>query len=172
MHLSGGSRIMNREIESTLHTLLDKYDNKQSHAREVEERLRAEQDAFVADFERLADDVMRPAMDAIGILLRERGHDFDISARTERIDRQGRPLDARITMSVFPSGVARERYTPLNTPQVSFVCDRRARKVRVHDVTFMPTGTGRAASRGEWTIDRITPAFAERAIVDFLKEIL
>jgi len=172
MHVSGGSRIMNRDTETTLQTLLDKYDSKQSQARQFEDRMRADQEAFVVDFERLADEVMRPAMEAIGLVLRERGHDFDISARTERLDRQGRVLDARITMSVFPSGVARDRYTPLNTPQVSFVCDRRARKIRVHDVTFMPTGTGRASARGEWTVDRMTPGFAERAILDFLKEIL
>jgi hypothetical protein len=163
---------MNRETETALQSLLDKYDSKQSHARELEDRMRAEQDAFVADFERLADEVLRPTMEAIGVVLLDRGHGFDIAARTERVDRQGRPLDARITMSVYPSGVARDRYTPLNTPQVSFVCDRRARKIRVHDVTFMPTGTGRAASRGEWTVDRVTPAFAERAVLDFLKEIL
>jgi hypothetical protein len=172
MHLSHASRWLNKETETTLQTLLDKYDSKQSQARLLEERMRAEQEAFVADFERLADDVMRPAMEAIGIVLRERGHDFEISARSERTDRQGRLLDARITLSVYPSGIARDRYTPLNTPQVSFVCDRRARKIRVHDVTFMPTGTGRASSRGEWTADRMTPAFAERAILDFLKEIL
>jgi hypothetical protein len=172
MDATAASRIMNRDTETTLNALLDKYDSKISQARAFEERSRMEQEAFVADFERLADEVMRPAMDAIGNALRGRAHDFEVSARSERVDRQGRLLDARITMSVFPAGIPRDRYTSLNTPQVSFVCDRRARRIRVHDVTFMPTGTGRAASRGEWTIDRVTPAFVEKAILEFLKEIL
>jgi hypothetical protein len=167
-----GSQAMHRETEAQLQALLDKYDRKLIQARELEERIRAEQQAFASEFEQLAERVIHQAMDAIGSALRQRGHEHEILFRGERMDRDGRLQDARITMRVYPFGIPRERYTPLNTPQLSFVCDRHARKIRIHEVTFVPGGSGRSAAKGEWTTDKVTATFIEKAILEFLKEIL
>jgi hypothetical protein len=130
-----------------------------------------EEDAFLKEFERLQKDTIRPVMEDIGNQLKTRGHEYWISESEESLNSEGRVLDARISMSIFPSGFDNAKYRAESFPSVSFMAAKYRRKVWIHGSTMMPGRGGHGGSIDEFNAEEITSSVVEEKILEVLKEI-
>ena len=98
-------------------------------------------------FDRFAQDVIRPAMEAIGAELEQRGHDYEIVIAPGQ----------QITMSFYP---------------VSFSSDPSTGEI--HDVqsTLMPDGRGRAEAAATLSAGQVTPHWVHMQILNVLENVL
>lgn len=162
---------MNKEAKSQLDGLMDKYEQRLAEAKTKQEQIKLEEGAFLSEFKRLREEVIRTTMEEVGIHLKARGHDYRISEAEESVDAEGRTQDAEITFSIFPTGIDRSLYRPENTPSISFTAPRYKKKISVHGSNMLPNRGGSAGPRGEFKAEEIDSALVEREVLGVLEEI-
>ena len=94
----------------------------------------AEEESLVEAFDRIARDVIRPAMEEIGAELERRGHTYEILIVPGR----------QITMHLYPAVLRRSAYAAPCCPYVAFGRDASTAQIHVVRSTIMPNGRGRA----------------------------
>jgi hypothetical protein len=169
--IKSGGENMNKETKSQLDTLIDKYEQRLVEAKTKQEQIKSEEEAFLSEFKRLREGVIRTTMEEIGAHLKVRGHDYRISETEESVEEEGRTQDAEITFSIFPAGIDRSFYKPENTPSISFTAPRYKKKISVHGSNMMPNRGGSAGPRGEFKAEEINSALVEREVLGVLEEI-
>jgi len=162
---------MKKETKSRLGALMNKYDQRLKEAKEVKRQREAGGDVFLKEFERLQKEIIRPVMEDIGNELKTRGHKYRISEKEESSDSEGRVLDARISMSIFPSGINSSAYGSESFPSISFIATKWKRKIWVHENTMVPGRGGHGGSIGEFDSEEITGSIVEEKILEVLKKI-
>ena len=162
---------MNKEAKSRLDGLMDKYEQRLAATKTKQEQIKSEEETFLSEFKRLREEVIRTTMEEVGIHLKARGHDYQISEAEESVDAEGRTQDAEIIFSIFPAGIDRSLYRPENTPSISFTAPRYKKKISVHGSNMLPNRGGSAGPRGEFKAEEIDGALVEREVLGVLEEI-
>jgi len=158
-----------------LETLMTKYEKRLAEERKRHELIRKRHDAFVAEFERLTDETIRPTMEDVGAVLRSRGHDYDIATTQGYTDVDRRPRNTQITMLVYPAGIQRSLFTSTSTPYVAFVCDWPETRITVRQSVTTPGNVAKTSPavdksgrRAEYFVKQVTAPAVEREIVEAL----
>jgi hypothetical protein len=136
------------------------------------ERQKMEQEAFLAEFNRLKHDVIWPVIVDIGNELTKYGHDFHVSEEKEYTDAVASYHPSSITFNLYPLVTGKTFKRPESTPYVSFVADRYAQKVLIMVSTMMPGQGGVIGQHGSYDIEKITTDFVEKEIIEVLKNSL
>ena len=157
-----GAGEMKDETKARLDALLKKHDERVDQAKKREETSHTRERAFMAEFEKLVHETIRPVMEELGTTLKERGHDYQIA--TER--------PTEIAMMVYPSGISRREYLPTSTPRISFIGVQAEMKVTVHESTLLPRQGGRAGALKTWEVQAVTRDVVEEEVLRFLSGIL
>jgi hypothetical protein len=162
---------MNKKAKSQLDTLMDKYEQRLAEAKNRQEQIKSEEEAFLSEFKRLREEVILPTMEEVGNQLKARKHDYRILETEESVDGEGRVINAEITMNIFPSGIDRSLYTPQNTPSITFTAPRYKKRICVDGSNIMPKREGAAGPRSEFKAEEINSALVEREVLGVLEEI-
>jgi len=162
---------MKKEVKSHLDALMDKYEQRLKEAKNKQEQIKSEEEAFLREFKRLREEVIRTSMEEIGNQLKTRGHDYRILETEESVDGEGKVINAEITMNIFPSGIDRSLYTPQNTPSITFTAPRYKKRICVEGSNIMPKREGAAGPRSEFKAEETNSALVEREVLGVLEEI-
>ena len=122
----------------------------------------AGQEAIVEAFDRLARDVIRPAMEEIGAELERRGQEYEILIVPGQ----------QITMHLYPPVLRRSAYTTSCSPYVSFSRDATTERIHIAHSTLMPNGQGYAEIKDTLSLHEITRQCVETQILDVLGNVL
>lgn len=160
----------NREkLEETL----AKHENRQKNLNEQIERKKAERTNFLDKFEFFANSVIKPIMIEIGDILKDKGHDYNVTFHKEYKNEQGNIIDSRIIMDIFPNGKGRGSFG--NVPaHILFHTETHSEKIGIHENNIVPGGGGGSAGKksGKFTLDDLTTQIIEQEIIDTIGNIL
>src|SRR5258706_15915592 len=85
--------------------MLDAYDVVRRTDEQRKRRLEAEGLAFLAGFAELRGKLVRPMFEAVGALLKARGHDFTIREDEFVFEGDGKTIEAAIGLRITPAGI-------------------------------------------------------------------
>jgi len=163
------------ENKARLDEVMARYEKRLAEMRRRQQLAHELHDAFIDEFEQLADGAIRPAMEDVGAALKAHGHDYDISTTQGYTDTRGRMHRTQITMRVYPTGIQRSLFSSTSTPYVAFAADWLDKRIAVLEYTLLPLGAskttpgnGRSGKRATRTLPQLTPSAIEREIVDVL----
>ncbi len=157
---------MKQDNKTQFNVLMDKYDRNVEEDRLQQEREKNEAEKFWLDFERMRNEVIRPVMKDIGIMLRERGHGYRISEDESLFDREGQAQEEKITMSIIPSGIESD-----NISRIALTATAR-KKIRLyHDIVCLATDSRESGTIAEFWVDEITSDLIEDKIMNVLTKV-
>jgi hypothetical protein len=145
-----------------LNDLLVRYEGLTKAQEPASQPPQAGQAAIAEAFNRLARDVIRPAMEEIGIELERKGYEYEILIAPGQ----------QMTMHVYPPMLRRSAYTTSCCPYVSFLRDASTDRIHVAQSTLMPNGQGRAEITDTLPSDQVTRHYVGSRICDVLAEVL
>src|SRR5260221_14122860 len=101
--------------------MLDAYDVVRRTDEQRKRRVEAEGLAFLAGFAELRGKLVRPMFEAVGALLKSRGHDFAIREDGVVFEGDGKTIQAAIGLRITPAGMgnAPASHLPLAQPFVN-----------------------------------------------------
>ena len=144
-----------------LGTALDTFTRKQTAGAGKERGGETVDDVFQREFERLKEAVIRPVLASIGNLLKERGHEFNIS------EEQG----GKISIHIVPAGVGRSIHPYGWFPTLSFFPAPFTKTVGLHGRNVRPNSETASGPRGEYKLPQVDSAFVEKEVTKFISEI-
>jgi hypothetical protein len=160
---------MEPSTQQSLTDILNSFDANQDATKKETTRRNSEHKAFLEQFTAKAKSTIRPAMEAVGELLKTRGHDYEIRERGETREDDGRRHVALIEFRVYPKG-QRPSYSDENhCPHVAFAAEGK-NNVLVYESTMMPNRGGSAGGAGEYDLQKVTAAVVEKHIVAVLEK--
>jgi hypothetical protein len=96
---------MSERLQQQLGALLDRYDTAQRAAESYLQKMKADDALFLAQFDALRRDVLRPIFESAGALLQARGHGFRVTESQFRVQDGGQTVEAAIELHIAPSGM-------------------------------------------------------------------
>jgi hypothetical protein len=91
-------------LRDELSKLLNQYDEQRRAVQEREQKVKEEDALFLASFAELRRSVIRPAFEAAGAMLAERGHKVTIAEQEFAVDAGSKVTEAGIFIHIVPSG--------------------------------------------------------------------
>lgn len=119
------------------------------------------EDDFPGDFARLKLTVIRPTFEAIGNMLKERGHQFNISE-----DPGG-----KISIHIVPAGVNKSIHPFDWFPTFSIFGAPFTRTVGLHGRNMRPNSEVSSGSRGDYKPAQLSKEIVEKELMKFIGEI-
>jgi hypothetical protein len=119
------------------------------------------EDEFPADFARLKLSVIRPTFEAIGNILKERGHEFNISEEP----------GGKISMHIVPAGVNKSIHPYDWFPTFSYFGAPYTKTVGSHGRNMRPNSEPASGSRGDYKPAQISKEIVEKELMKFVGEI-
>lgn len=119
------------------------------------------EDDFPGDFARLKLSVIRPKFEAIGRMLKEGGHDFNISEEP----------GGKISIHIVPPGVNKSIHPYDWFPTFSFFGAPFPKTVGLHGRNMRPNSEPSSGSRGDYKPAQISSDLVEKELMKFVGEI-
>jgi hypothetical protein len=133
---------MSEDLSPEFSRLLDQYDEKRRGVEARKLQVQADQDAFQEGFARIKTAVVRPAFEAVGVLLKDRGHGFDISEQEYAIDPAGKATEADLTLRITPAGIESPKPGEAQLFSLSFSTRQYNRTVWIRGSNTLPLTGG------------------------------
>ena len=118
-------------------------------------------DDFPGDFARLKLSIIRPALEAVGIKLRERGHEIAISE-----DASG-----RISIHIVPAGANKSIHPYDWYPTLSFIGAPFTKTVGLHGRNARRNSDSASGPRGDYKPSQVNKDVVEEELMRFVAEI-
>lgn len=165
---------MEEKLKSSLDDILSKHDAKLKEVAELAVREQSQHNEFQAEFARIKNGIIRPAMEEIGNYIRQKGHSFNIIEREEEYDSKLKIYKSSngIVMTIMPSGFNASDFSNNNTPSVGFYSDPRTKKIQITENNIMPHWGGSAGSKGSAESSEITRDYVQKQILALLNTIV
>jgi hypothetical protein len=146
---------MVRDVNIELGKLLDQYDEKRRAVEERRQQVKTDEGNFLKGFADLRTNVVRPVFEAIGVILKERGHDFNISEDEYAVEPGGKTTEAAISIRVMPAGMEESSHADAQLPTLSFATRHYNKTVCIHSSNAVPQSGGPASVRGDYQLAQI-----------------
>jgi len=143
------------DLNLELGKLLDQYDEKRRAVEERRQQVKTDDDNFLRGFADLRTKVVRPVFEAIGLILKERGHDFSISEGEYAGEPGGRTTEAAVSIRVVPAGMEKSSHDDAQFPSLSFITRHYNKTVCIHSSNAVPQLGGPAGPRGDYQLVQI-----------------
>lgn len=148
-------------LNAYLGTALDTFSKKHAAGTDRDRSGETTEDTFHRDFEKLKLSIIRPVFAAIGKMLQDRGHEFNIS------EEQG----GKISIHIVPAGVSRSVHPYNWYPTLSFFAAPFTKSVGLHGRNMRPNSEAASGPRGEYKLAQVDSAFVEKELTKFISEI-
>lgn len=163
---------MKDEDTIKLRSILDAYNEKTDAAAAKKAEKISKEVAFLEAFRKVITETIRPAFEEIVIVLKANGHEAIIAQSQESRATPGRSdKHESLKLSVIPKG-----HTKLHDhdslPEVVFTADTSNERIRIYVSERMPGESGGSGSRGDHTLDQITPDFVVKLTLEMLGKTL
>jgi hypothetical protein len=143
------------DLNLELGKLLDRYDEKRRVVEERRQQVKTDEDNFIKGFADLRTKVVRPVFEAIGAILKDRGHDFSISEDEYAGEPGGKTTEAAVSIRVMPAGLEKSPHDDAQFPSLSFVTRHYNKTVCIHSSNAIPQLGGPAGPRGDYQLAQI-----------------
>jgi len=162
---------MKDEAKKQLTKLIGDYDEKLAETAKVEAATKAAQAAFPTRFLALESETIRPLLQEIADLLKERGHEAAVREQDESSSTAGGVKSAAISLRVVPKPFAGNpvESNPVAI-EIAFSANRAERKVTVSSTNTMMNHGGRIGKRGEYELDAVTSDVVANHVIQTLTE--
>ena len=130
---------------------------------EAESKLHSKpgEDDFPGDFAKLKLSVIRPTFESVGTLLKERGHEFNISEEP----------GGKISMHIVPAGVSKSIHPYDWFPTFSIFGASYTKTVGMHGRNMRPNSEPASGSRGDYKPAHVNREMLEKELMKFVGEI-
>ena len=143
------------DLNLELGKLLDRYDEKRRVVEERRQQVKTDEDNFIKGFADLRTKVVRPVFEAIGAILKERGHDYSISEDEYAGEPGGKTTEAAVSIRVMPAGLEKSPHDDAQFPSLSFVTRHYNKTVSIQGSYAIPQLGGPAGPRGDYQLAQI-----------------
>ncbi len=143
------------DLNLELGKLLDRYDEKRRVVEERRQQVKTDEDNFIKGFADLRTKVVRPVFEAIGAILKERGHDYSISEDEYAGEPGGKTTEAAVSIRVMPAGLEKSPHDDAQFPSLSFVTRHYNKTVCIQSSNAIPQSGGPAGPRGDYRLAQI-----------------
>ena len=142
------------DVNLQLGKLLDQYDDKRRTVEARRQQVQADEDTYQKRFDALRTEVIGPVFEAVGAILKARGHDFRISQDEYAGESGGKTREAAISMHVIPAGLEKSQ-TDGPFPSLTFVTRHYNKTVCIRSSNAVPKLNGTASPRGDYQLAQI-----------------
>jgi hypothetical protein len=143
------------DLNLELGKLLDRYDEKRRVVEERRRQVKADEDNFLKGFADLRTNVVRPVFEAVGVILKERGHDFSISEDEYAGEPGGKTTEASVSIRVMPAGLEKSTDDDAQFPSLSFATRHYNKTVCIRSSNAVPQSVGPTSPRGDYPLAQI-----------------
>ena len=148
--------------------LLDQYEDKRRAVEERRLQVKTDEDAYQKAFTRLRLEVIRPVFEAVGAILKARGHDFVISEDEYVGEPAGKTREALISIQVIPAGMEKSSQGDAPFPSLSFMTRHYNKTVCIRASNAVPKLNGGASPRGDYPLDRIDKELVQAELLKLI----
>lgn len=152
---------MTEDQQLKMRQALDQFTGKRSAVADSALRRKTGEDNFPADFARLKSTVIRPVFEAIGAMLTERGHEFNISEEP----------GGKISIHIVPAGVSKSIHPYNWFPTLSFFGAPFTKTVGLHGINARRNSEGGTGQRGDYRLTQVDKDVVEKELMKFIGEI-
>jgi hypothetical protein len=156
------------DLNLELGKLLDQYDEKRRVVEERRQRVKTDEDNFLKGFADLKTNVVRPVFEAIGVILKERGHAFAISEDEYAGEPGGSTTEAAVCIRIMPAGMEKSLHDDPQFPSLSFVTRHYNKTVCIHSSNAVPQSGGPASPRGDYQLAQIDKDFVQAELLKLI----
>ena len=156
------------DLNLELGKLLDQYDEKRRTVEERRQQVKTDEDNFLKGFADLRTNVVKPVFEAIGVILKERGHDFEISEDEYAGEPGGKTTEAAVSIRVRPAGMEMSSHDDAQSPSLSFVTRHYNKTVWIHSSNAVPQLGGPAGPRGDYQLAQIDKDFVQAELLKLI----
>ena len=161
---------MKDKVKNELNSLINGYEKRKAKQVKKFEAQKREEDKFLQEFYLIRKKIIKPAMIEIGELLKSRGRNYQIDEQDEEFDREVKTKDARINVYflILEKGYESQLF---EYPFVSFIADKRKKKIVTQENTTRPNRGGHSGDTGSYSLSQITTDLVHQKIMNVLKEL-
>jgi hypothetical protein len=159
------------DFDAELGKLLDQHDEKRSAVAARMRQVKADEVAFLDEFANLRRSVVRPVFEAVGAVLKARGHDFGIAEDEYASEPGGKTTEAKISICILPAGPDGLAARPEQCPSLAFATRYYNRVVEIHSGASVSRSNGAAGSRGAYQLAQITTELVKAELLKLVAEI-
>ncbi len=140
---------------------LDLFAGKRDAGTGVNLQSKAAVDDFPGDFAKLKRSVIRPAFETIGNMLKERGHEINISE----------DAGGKISIHIVPAGAKKSIHPYDWFPTLSFVGAPFTRTIGLHGRNARRNSESSSGPRGDYRPSQVNKEIVEKELMKFVGEI-
>jgi hypothetical protein len=155
---------MSERLRQQLGALLDRYDTAQRTAESHLQKVKADDALFLAQFDALRREVVRPIFEAAGALLQARGHGFRIIEAQFLRQNDGQTVEAAIELHVAPAGTEKLPQEREHLRALSFATRHYNKTVCMRNGAAPHEGT-LAGAKGTLPLEKIDPQLVEDEVL-------
>jgi len=144
--------------------MLDAYDVVRRTDEQRKRRLEAEGLAFLAGFAELRGKLVRPMFEAVGALLKSRGHDFAIREDEFVFEGDGKTIEAAIGLRITPAGMETAAASDVHLRELLFSTRHYNKTVSVMNGAVPQSGSI-AGAAGSYTLSQINAQLVEQELL-------
>ena len=152
---------MAEDVNSKPGQALDPFTGKRNAATGGKPLSRAAVDDFPGDFAKLKLSVIRPAFETVGNMLKERGHEINISE----------DAGGKISIHIVPAGVKKSLHPYDWYPTLSFFGAPFTRTIGLHGRNARRNSDSASGPRGEYRPSQVNKEIVEKELMKFVAEI-
>jgi hypothetical protein len=160
------------DLTLELGKLLDQYDDKRRTVEERRQQVKSDEDAYQKAFADLRLEVIRPVFEAVGAILKARGHDFVISEDEYAGEPAGKTREAVISMQVMPAGMEKSTQPNAPYPSLSFITRHYNKTVCIRASNGVPKLNGAANPRGDYQLGQIDKHLVQAELLKLIAAII
>ena len=158
---------MSERLQQQLGALLDRYDAAQRAAESHLQKVKADDALFLAQFDALRREVVRPIFEAAGALLQARGHAFRITEAQFLGQSDGQTVEAAIELHVAPAGMETLPQAHEHLRALSFATRHYNKAVCIRNGAAPHEGT-LAGAKGAFPLEKIDPQLVEDEVLKLI----
>jgi hypothetical protein len=159
------------DFDAELGKLLDQYDQKRSAVAARMRQVKADEVAFLDEFANLRRSVVRPVFEAVGAVLKTRGHDFGIVEDEYASEAGAKTTEAKISIRILPAGPDGSAPSPEQCPSLAFATRYYNRVVEIHSGASVSRPDGAAGPRGAYQLAQVTTELVKTELLKQIAEI-
>src|SRR5260221_13614078 len=144
--------------------MLDAYDVVRRTDEQRKRRVEAGGLAFLAGFAELRGKLVRPMFEAVGALLKARGHDFTIREDEFVFEGDGKTIEAAIGLRITPAGMETATASDVHLRELLFSTRHYNKTVSVMNGAVPQSGSI-AGAAGSYTLSQINAQLVEQELL-------
>ena len=152
---------MAEDLNSKLGKALGQLPGKRDAGTGGKPQSKAGEDTFPGDFAKLKLSVIRPVFESIGNLMKERGHEVNISEEP----------GGKISIHIVPAGANKSIHAYDWFPTLSFFGAPFTKSVGLHGRNARRNSSGGTGQRGDYKLAQVSKEFVEKELMTFIGEI-